>query len=133
MIHKACPVVLHPDGAPLRHLLLHHPVAGIQLVKGTVKPHEDPTRAAMRELFEESGLETIAASLLGSSDTIHLQERWHFTLCRIKPPVRDRWRHLCPDDGGHLFHFSWHVLTDPHPEMDPRFLNALTWIQQTLT
>lgn len=132
MIHKACPVVLHPDGAPLRHLLLHHPQAGTQLVKGTVNPDEDPTRAAMRELFEESGLEAVAATPLGTSDTIQSDERWHFALCRVKPPVRDRWQHHCPDDGGHLFQFSWYTLTDPSPNMDPRFQNALRWINQTL-
>ena len=36
--------------------MFRHPLAGIQLVKGTVEPSENPADAARRELFEESGL-----------------------------------------------------------------------------
>ena len=35
-----------------------HPLAGIQLPKGTVEPLGNPTDAARRELFEESGIDT---------------------------------------------------------------------------
>ena len=38
--------------------MFRHPLAGIQLVKGTVEPSEKPADAARRELFEESGLNT---------------------------------------------------------------------------
>ncbi len=38
--------------------MFRHPLAGIQLVKGTVEPSENPADAARRELFEESGLNT---------------------------------------------------------------------------
>ncbi|MDA8634793.1 NUDIX domain-containing protein [Rhodobacteraceae bacterium] len=37
-------------------LMFRHPLAGIQLIKGTVEPSENPADAARRELFEESGL-----------------------------------------------------------------------------
>ncbi|PTX57316.1 NUDIX domain-containing protein [Litoreibacter ponti] len=113
MIYKACPVALHPDGAPRRVPVFEHPLAGLQLVKGTVRAGEDPTRAAARELFEESGLETRAAIPLGQSDGIVAGERWHFALCRIAPPVRERWQHHCADDGGHLFKFHWIALDEP--------------------
>lgn len=132
MIEKACPIVLHPDGAPLRHLLLRHPQAGLQLVKGTVKPNEDPARAAMRELYEESGLETVSATPVGVSDHITNGERWHFALCRVKPPVREAWQHFCADDTGHLFQFSWRSLVHPLPTMDARFQAALHWIRNAL-
>lgn len=124
--------MLHPDGAPLRHLVLHHPKAGMQLVKGTVEPGEDPTRAAARELFEEAGLETIAATPLGQSDTIEPGEDWHFALCRVRTPVREAWQHFAPDDGGILFQFSWLDLTGARPDMDGRYIRALDWILETL-
>ncbi len=132
MILKACPVVLHPDGAPPRHLMLHHPSAGLQLTKGTVKAGEDPTRAAARELFEESGLETLSAIRLGHSDEIYSGQRWHFALCRIKRPVRDRWRHLAPDDGGTLFEFSWLLVSDRPTSMARRYHRALDWIVEAI-
>lgn len=127
MIHKACPVALHPDGAPLRIAVFRHPQAGLQLPKGTVKQDEHPTRAAARELFEETGLETLSAISLGQSDTIVEGERWHFALCRIKPPVRDRWRHHCTDDGGHLFECFWQPL-DKSADLPDPYSSALDWI-----
>ena len=100
MILKACPVVLHPDGAPPRIPVFRHPQAGLQLVKGGIREGESPEAAAARELFEESGLETRSTLLLGTSDSIGADETWHFSLCRIAPPVRARWAHLCRDDGA---------------------------------
>ena len=94
MIHKACPVVLHPDGAPLRHVQYRHPETGLQLVTTTIPQGDTPMRAAAQHLFKTTGLETSAAIPLGQSDDIANAERWHFTLCRIKPPVRDEWVHV---------------------------------------
>jgi ADP-ribose pyrophosphatase YjhB (NUDIX family) len=129
----ACPVALHPDGAPLRLPMFEHPQAGFQLVKGRVKEGEHPDAAAARELFEESGLETRAALLLGTSDDIQPDVTWHFCLCRIVPPVRDAWVHLCSDDSGHLFRFFWQDLnTDPPTDCDPVFHAALAWIREHL-
>src|SRR6476469_8158119 len=54
--NKACPVVFRDDAAFSRILVFRHPSAGIQLVKGTIEPGEDPAKAAVRELCEESGI-----------------------------------------------------------------------------
>jgi 8-oxo-dGTP pyrophosphatase MutT (NUDIX family) len=129
----ACPIALHPDGAPRRIPAFQHPTAGLQLVKGGIKTGETPQAAAARELFEESGLETRNALFLGSSAAIQPEAEWHFSLCRIVPPVRAAWAHLCTDDGGHLFKFHWIELDDPIPDnMDPIFHNALAWIRENL-
>ena len=129
----ACPVALHPDGAPLRLPVFRHPQAGLQLVKGGVHADETPAAAAARELFEESGLETRAALPLGTSALIHQDELWHFALCRIVPNVRQTWAHHCRDDGGHLFRFHWHPIADPLPEdAHPVFQAALDWIREQL-
>lgn len=129
MINKACPVALHPDGAPLRIPVFAHPLAGLQLVKGTVNPNEDPTHAAARELFEESGLETRSAIPLGTCEIAG--DTWHFALCRLAPPVRDRWQHFCKDDGGYLFKFHWHPLDTPI-ELPAPYQSALDWIRAQL-
>ena len=132
MIHKACPVALHPDGSPLRIVVFQHPLAGLQLPKGTVRTDEDPTRAAARELFEETGLETVSAMPLGQTSQIAPGEVWNFALCRIKPPVRDRWRHFCADDGGHLFECHWHPITGDNPALPAPYDRALEWIRSEL-
>lgn len=127
-----CPVALHPDGAPLRLPIFEHPKAGIQLVKGGLQAGERPKAGAARELFEESGLETRAALYLGNSDAIVSGEIWHFSMCRLVPPVRAHWQHLCADDGGNLFKFQWLDLTGPLPDMHISFRNAVDWIKAAL-
>ncbi|MEL6565344.1 MAG: NUDIX domain-containing protein [Pseudomonadota bacterium] len=133
MRQVACPVALHPDGGVRRIPAFAHPHAGLQLVKGGVRPGEAPEAAAARELYEEAGLETRAALSLGMSGGIVDGECWHFALCRLVPPVRDRWQHVCADDGGHLFRFFWLALDDDAPDgFDPRYLRARDWIRATL-
>ena len=58
---KACPVVAQIiDG--MEHLLVFkHPLAGYQLVKGTIELGERPSHAAVRELDEESGIRNAQA------------------------------------------------------------------------
>lgn len=133
MIAKACPVALHPDGAPRRIAAFTHPQAGQQLVKGIIAKGERPDSAAARELFEESGLETRAALHLGRSDEIVQGEIWHFSLCRLVSPVRQQWQHFCTDDGGHLFRFFWLPLDEPLPAGFAKpYQNAITWIKKAL-
>lgn len=133
MRQVACPVALHPDGTPRRIAIFEHPLAGLQLPKGGIKTGEHPSPAAARELFEESGLETTSAILMGDSTDIHEGEHWHFALCRIKPPVRDHWQHFCADDGGHLLKFRWMPLDLVPPDgFHPKFMRALDWIKGTL-
>lgn len=128
----ACPIALHPDGAPRRIPVFQHPTAGLQLVKGSIRTGERHEAAATRELYEGSGLETRNALYLGSSQNIQRDTEWHFTLCRIVPPVREEWAHHCTDDGGHLFKFHWISLDSPTPEMHPIFQDAIAWIRSAL-
>ena len=132
MIHKACPVALHPDGWPSRLAAFLHPQAGYQLVKGTIEPGEHPDRAAARELYEESGLETRSTLPLGDSADIEEGQIWHFTLCRIAPPARLQWQHFTKDDGGHLFKFFWLDLEDEAPNWTPQYQAAFNWIKAAL-
>lgn len=58
---KACPVVLRRTG-DLEVLAFEHPLAGFQLVKGSIEQDESPAAAAVRELLEESGLKASSVS-----------------------------------------------------------------------
>ena len=53
-IQKVVPVVLRVQNAEIQILVFRHPLAGIQIVKGTVELNEMLEEAALRELFEES-------------------------------------------------------------------------------
>lgn len=53
---KSCPVVVRNDDDELSVLAFRHPLAGYQLVKGTINDDEEVSAAAVRELVEESGV-----------------------------------------------------------------------------
>jgi len=107
-IAKACPVVTrHAPGAPGPEILVfRHPLAGIQLVKGTIEPEELPEAAAIRELREESGLAGEIAANLGVSKAIVHGQTWHFFHCQVSLPP-ERWDFHTEDDGGQVFSFFW--------------------------
>ena len=131
MTARACPVVLHPDGAPLRHLVVHHPSAGAGLVTGTPRPGEDPTRAAVRVLWNEAGVQAGSALPMGSSENIRPGEVWHFSLIRPAIVLRERWQHLSTDRDSRRA-FSWLALSDRPSDMDPCDERALDWIAEAL-
>jgi len=131
IVHKACAVAIHPDGAPTRIVAFHHPTAGTQLVKGGINPGEPPLKAAARELWEETGIPVRAGLLLGHSDQIVPGEIWHFALLRPAPPVAERWQHQTHDDHGHVFDCFWQPLDGGHP-FQGRFDRAWAFIQGAL-
>jgi len=131
MIEKACPIVLHPDGAPRRLLWFQHPNAGTQVVKGGVKPGETPLYAAARELLEETGLRARSGLPLGQSDSIVDGERWHFALLRIRGPVPEHWDHRTHDDHGHIYACRWLDPNARHP-FQGRFARAWDYITSAL-
>jgi 8-oxo-dGTP pyrophosphatase MutT (NUDIX family) len=132
VIGKACPVVLRQRGGATEVLVFRHPLAGMQLVKGTIEADEKPSRAAQRELFEEAGVPTLGEGRqLGSDGTIAEGQVWHFVLCPVSD-LPERWTFHTHDDGGHLFAFSWHGLDAPLDEQDwhPVFVRAMAAIRR---
>lgn len=125
----ACPVALHPDGAPRRLAIATHPQPA--LVHADIAPDARPENTAAQALYAIGGLETRAALLLGTSDDIVAGERWHFALCRTVPPVRAQWQNASPD--GTLQRFGWLALDDTLPEgtMDSHS-RAIDWIRAAL-
>lgn len=128
--HVACPVALHPDGAPLRLPVFEHPDTSLHLIKGDLKVGEIENHAAARVLFDTTGLETRSALTLGTSDTIEQNTVWHFSLCRITPATRDAWQHYSKSDAL-LLKFKWIALTE-EIALNPPHLAALTWIRGAL-
>lgn len=132
-VEKVCPVVLRdmPDG---RHVLVfRHPLAGTQLVKGTVEPGEALKVAALRELAEESGLSgTVLDQPRWSAMDIAEGQIWHFLLISVSA-IPERFRFHTADDGGHVFSFFWWPLHDEHDsEWHDIFIRALHQIRAHL-
>jgi ketosteroid isomerase-like protein/ADP-ribose pyrophosphatase YjhB (NUDIX family) len=132
-VQKVCPVVVRGSGRDQEILVFHHPQAGVQLVKGTLEPGEDPVTGALRELAEESGLTGRAAAVLGTSDEIVDGQLWHFVKATVPPPP-DRFDFFTRDDGGHLFSFFWwRVRDDPGTDWHIDFIRALAFVRSHLS
>lgn len=100
MRQLACPIALHPDGAPLR----------LALAEGQSRPalipfDKDAAPIAARHLLHTLGLETRSAITIGMFTEVAKACAMHFVLCRIAPPVRPRWKHQQPD--GTLITAGW--------------------------
>ncbi|PTS86522.1 DNA mismatch repair protein MutT [Pseudomonas sp. HMWF032] len=130
---KACPVILS-SARPYKILLFRHPLAGVQLVKGSIKKGETPGVAALRELTEESGIsDAVIENDLGVWDSEHLGQVWSFQLCQVERALPERWSHQTVDDYGHLFEFYWASLENPpHDECHPVFQRALAFLRTKL-
>lgn len=131
---KACPVVTRQVGSRREILCFRHPEAGLQLVKGGVEPGESVRVAAVRELFEESGVEgcRIGRSL-GTWESGSDGQVWGFVELLPRMSLPDRWSHFANDDGGHLFELFWHPLDQPPgPDWHPVFQRALAYVRDRL-
>lgn len=132
-VEKLCPVVLRGGAPDLEMLVFRHPLAGVQLVKGTREAGESVEGGALRELEEESGIDAATVVRdLGSSPTIAPGQLWHFLQVETGP-LPSRWTHLAADDGGHLFEFFWWPLAaDPDADWHESFGRALNHIRAAL-
>ena len=132
--HKAVPVLLRATGAATEVLAFRHPLAGLQLVKGTIDVGESAKDAALRELAEESGLQAVSFTRdLGTWKSDYEGQIWHFQQVQCCATAPENWEHFTQDDGGHVFHFFWHpLLSKPNPEWHPVYQAALAELCQRL-
>ncbi|KNH44466.1 NUDIX domain-containing protein [Pseudomonas sp. JV414] len=132
--NKACPVILSNTSVP-RILLFRHPLAGVQLVKGTIEAGETPAQTALRELREESGIDAATAVCdMGYWIAGHLDQVWSFQLCEAQIPLPEQWTHYTFDDHGHAFSFFWAPLDDlPFAHCHPVFHRALLYVKTALS
>ncbi len=107
---KVCPLILRNTKNGQELLLFKHPLADVQLVKGTLElTDESYESAALRELQEESGVLATSTSYLGSWESGFKNQLWHFVLCEPQGSLPNSWRFYTQDDGGHEFYFFWHA------------------------
>lgn len=109
---KVCPVVLRKSDSARELLLFKHPLADVQLVKGTLELTDNSFEsAALRELKEESGLSIISGTkYLGSWESDFQNQQWHFVLCETEEKLPNHWSFYTQDDDGHEFNFFWYKL-----------------------
>lgn len=131
---KACPVVIRSRDAQLEILVFRHPLAGIQLVKGTIEPGESSLKASERELREEAGISLHAKHQLLEWQRHPSEPVWDICSMEAGDGLPDEWSHYCEDDGGHILHYFWHPLKQaPSTEWHPVFVDALDVIHNALT
>jgi 8-oxo-dGTP pyrophosphatase MutT (NUDIX family) len=132
---KAVPIVLRATQGRIEVLLFEHPLAGPQLVKGTVEQGESVSEAATRELAEESGLLSARCiSDLGTWEQCPAGQVWHFREVLVERELPETWSHFTADGGGHTFRFFWHQLNAPAPpSCHPVYIAALAFLRARLS
>lgn len=114
LVEKVVPVIFRHINQSTEILVFRHPIAGIQIVKGTVEANEKLEDAALRELYEESGVSSANIhSYLGLHYPSEPGPNWHVFVCHTTEDLTDNWKHFCNDDGGLEFNFFWHNLSEP--------------------
>ncbi|MBU2863328.1 NUDIX domain-containing protein [Reinekea forsetii] len=132
-IHKACPIVVRKRDGAFELLAFEHPLAGNQLVKGTIEKNESLESACNRELFEESGLNGVVESYLGTWASNLEGQIWGFCFMKLQKEPSDTFVHFCLDDNGHNFRFFWLPLnSDLDDNWHPVFKGAIRFIKSHL-
>ena len=133
-MNKACPLVIRINNDHIEFLAFKHPLAGNQIVKGTIERGESLEAACERELKEESGLTGKVVSNLGSWDTGFEGQVWGFCEIELDKAAEENWEHYCLDDNGHTFRFFWQALDSQLDEnWHPIFKGAIEYVKSAIT
>jgi ADP-ribose pyrophosphatase YjhB (NUDIX family) len=128
---RVVPVVRRWREGALEILAFRHPLAGCQVVKGSVEPNESLTAAAERELREEAGIDGRAVASLGDLWNDVAEQAWHFVLLDVPIELPDAWVHHTQDDGGHDFAYFWHAVdASCSEEWHPMYVRAIAHLRQ---
>lgn len=120
-------------GVNMELLAFIHPEAGCQIVKGTREHGEKVSDACVRELHEEAGLSGHPTQYLGTMFHSTDHQYWHFYRMSLQTQVPDRFTHYTADDGGHIFTFYWHRLSEPLSDhWHPRYTEPMEFLRSTL-
>ncbi|MFN3985977.1 MAG: NUDIX domain-containing protein [Rhodocyclaceae bacterium] len=131
---KACPLVVRNRDGQLEILVFGHPLAGIQLAKGTIEPGESSLEASERELKVEAGISLKAKRQLLEWQRHPGEPILGVCIMESGEVLPDERSHYCEDDGGHVFQFFWHPLKQaPSIEWHPVFAEVLVVVREALT
>ena len=108
----ACITRLGANGPEL--CVFDHPKAGVQLPAGTLLPDEDVYAGALREAFEETGLDDLQlrselAAQPGALSVGGVRHVVHFVTESAAP---DEWYVTTPDGGGLCWRCHWLDIAD---------------------
>ena len=139
---RAVAYITRGDAEGVQLLVFDHdaayPTAGTQVPAGGLEDDETPLEAAVREAFEETGLEGLMSrAYLGSGlfENGLLRQVWHFCWLEVTPTTRrcearlalpalpDAWQHRAevgPNGDGYTFHHRFEPLETAvlHYDMD---------------
>lgn len=125
-MNKACPVVLRTRNNQTEILIFRHPLAGIQMAKGTIEAGESSLEASERELWEEAGITLKAQFQLLEWQRYPSEPTWGICIMEDGNGLPEQWAHYCEDDGGHVFEYFWHpLLQEPGADWYLLFVDAL--------
>jgi len=138
-VDKAVAVVVRCRCGRPEILVFRHPLAGVQLPKGTVEIGENIAQATLRELAEESGLVlTVAPVPIGrwrrviEGPPVQIQH-WHIGLLTAPPELPDHWSHQASgseQEEGLIFFYFWVGLDDDSSRfVHPLFADTLILIR----
>lgn len=145
IIHKAVAAVIRDTDRASELLVFRHPVAGVQIPKGTVEGDETIEAATLRELKEESGLElSIVPNFIGTWERIvgggpdengPLEINiWHISILKPGFNLPKEWSHHAtgsPAEEGLIFDFFWEPIDNTLSErLDPLFAPTVDMIHQ---
>ena len=138
----ACVVRAGKHGAEL--LVFRHPIAGVQIPKGSLEPGEDAEAAALRELREESGISVArivrkvgrheVAVGAGPDENGSVERHiWHTFLIVADDEVRDTWSHRASGsevETGLVFEYLWLPLAEAREQCASRYHASIDFIMQ---
>lgn len=137
-MEKVCPFLIRKN---LDHateiLVFQHPLAGIQIIKGGIETDEPLFEAAIRELFEESGIIRSTAHCQSAGQRWVDVFLWHFVQIDCTGlDLPNDWQYQTLDDYGHIFSLFWMPI-DEFLQLDtqkthPKYIDAVQFILQNL-
>lgn len=140
--HKAAACVVRTSARGPELLVFRHPLAGVQIPKGSIESGETAADAAARELAEESGV--FAGRVLRqvgwhqsevSEDATDAGPRehqvWHTFLMAADAEQRDNWSQ--PASGSEaeaslVFEFFWLPFADARTVVAPRYVPSVDFV-----
>lgn len=127
-------------------LAFQHPMAGKQLVKGTVEKGEEIAVAALRELEEESGIKGVrikakigiidryAGAGLKEDGPLE-QHQWHVFLIDAPEGLPETWTHEVSageEEQGLVFDYFWQNIPNGYHEFDSKFVKIFERVEKYL-